>query len=210
MAIKIYNEIVQGSQEWLNLRKLKFTASKATEIMTAGAGLDTLVKELLQVYYSTGTYSEFACTYKNDAMQRGNDFEALARMVYEFETGNKVEEIGFVELDDYTGCSPDGFVNDDGLIEIKNHNDKVFLELILTEKIEKKYINQMQFQMYVTGRKYCDYMGFNPNFQNNFYLQRVLPDADAFIKIESGLAQGKEKIKALMSELDIKLQAGKS
>lgn len=241
MAIRIYgkDEIVQGSKEWFEIRKLKFTASKASEIMTAGAGLETLVKELLQDCYSSGEYEEYSQKYKNDAMKRGNDFEAMARMVYEFETGNTVTEVGFVELNEHVGASPDGFVDGDaegkGLVEIKNHSDKVYLELLFSEKIDPKYLKQMQYQMYVTGQKWCDYMGFNPNFGQttvidedtgeplldgdgnevkeglpNCYIKRVYADASDFQKIEHGLSKGIERLKELKEVLEKKYMVAKA
>ena len=116
-------------------------------------------------------------------------------MTYEFETGNTVTQVGFIELSDVVGCSPDGLVGDDGLLEIKNFSDKVYLELLLTGKIEKKYYNQMQMQLYVTGRKWCDYFVFNPNFIDKpYYMVRVYPDKDTFAHLDSALKSAKEQL----------------
>ena len=199
-------EIQQGTQAWFDVRKLKFTASKASIITADGKGLDTLVNELLAEYYSSQQYNEFTNKYKNSAMQRGNDFEDTARMTYEFETGNTVKEVGFIERSEHIGCSPDGLISDDGIIEIKNHDDKVFIELIKTKRIDPVYIKQMQYQMWVTERKWCDYFGFNPNYSPNFYLERIYPDLDLHKKIEAGLESGIKKIKEGLSLLEGKLK----
>ena len=58
-------------------------------------------------------------TFTSKYMQKGIDLEPKARFLYEIKTNNKVEEIAFCELDDFTGCSPDGLVSDNGIIEIK-------------------------------------------------------------------------------------------
>ncbi len=200
---KIYekDEIVQGTKEWHDLRCLKFTASNAETIQANGKGLETLVKEMLARHYSSQQYDEYTQAYKSPDMQRGNDFEAQARSVYELETGNSVKEVGFIERSDFIGCSPDGLVTLEGkdkytgLIEIKNHSDKVFLELILSEKIDKKYIQQMQYQLWTSELDFCDYFGYNPNFEPSFYMERILPDAQMFEKFEIGVSTGVELLK---------------
>ena len=200
--IKIYttDEIVQGTPEWFAIRDLKFTASKASEIATNGKGLETLCTELLAGHYSSQQYDEYTGKYKNPAMQRGNDYEAQARMVYEFETGNSVREVGFVEVTSrkYVGCSPDGLVTENGkediLLEIKNHDDKVFLELILSGKVDPKYVKQMQYHMWVTGASACDYFGYNPNFKPSFYMERFYPDEELFAKFDAGVTAGADML----------------
>ena len=135
-------------------------------------------------------------------MKRGNEFEDKARTIYELETGNTVKQVGFVEIDEHEGASPDGLVGDEGLIEIKNHSDVVFTELALTRKIDPKYVAQMQMQMYVTGRKWCDYFGFNPNFDPCFVLIRVKPDPEAFEKLSEALPYAKNLLKQEKAKLD--------
>jgi predicted phage-related endonuclease len=212
--IRIYSkdEIQQGTPEWFAIRELKFTASKADAISANGKGLETLVTELLAEYFSSQKYEEYTGKYKSPAMQRGNDFEAMARMVYEFETGNSVREVGFVEVTDkkYIGCSPDGLVTENGvediLVEIKNHDDKVFAELQITENIDKKYIKQMQYQMWVTGAKACDYFGYNPNFSPSYFKKRLYPDEAMFKLFEAGVETGTQMIENGLAVLNKKLQ----
>lgn len=214
--IKIYTneEIIQGTPEWHKIRELKFTASKADVIAVNGKGLETLVKELLANYYSNQKYEEYTNKYKSPAMQRGNDYEKQARMIYEFETGNTVREVGFVVVNNckYIGCSPDGLVTENGeeniLIEIKNHDDKVFTELLLTDEINDKYIKQMQYQMWITGAKACDYFGYNPNFNPSYYKKRLYPDSELFEKFEKGVKTGIKLIEQGLEKLDKKLMKG--
>lgn len=202
-------DIEQGTDKWFQMRSLRLTASNASVIATAGKGLETLVKELLADYFSSKKFEEYTNAYKSSDMQRGNDFEATARMVYEIETGNTVNQVGCVTVGDYILASPDGLViekgADEGLIEIKNHSDKVFLELVLTDKIDPKYIAQMQYQLWVTGRKWCDYFGYNPNFNPNFYKVRLYPDLELHKKFEEGVKTGIELIEKALKKLDKKL-----
>ena len=201
--MKIYEDIEQGTEEWLRLRELKFTASNASTILAQGKGLDTLIKKMLVDHYSTRQYPEYTDDYKSYHMQRGNEFEHRARTIYELETGNEVKQVGFVELDEHIGCSPDGLVGDNGLIEIKNFSDSKFMELLITKKVEAKYINQMQFQMYVTGREWVDFFVFNPNFDTNFFLLRVNRSEGAMDDIKVALKNATGRLKTAKKNVDI-------
>ena len=203
--MKIYH-MEQRSDEWYQMRKLKFTASDASTILAMGKGLDTLIGEKLAEYYSSGNYEEYTDNFTNKHIQRGVDFEDKAKTIYELETGSKVSTVGLVVLNDYTACSPDGLVDEDGLIEIKNHSDKVFLNLLETGKIDKKYYNQIQMQLYVTGRKWCDYFGFNPNFEPCYFKLRVYPDIDTFQRLDEALRYGTQLLLKRKQSVDTLLK----
>jgi len=193
--MQIHN-VEQNTPEWFLLRKFKLTASNAQAIASNGKGLNTLCLELVAGGLSKAAQEN----YTNDNMQRGINLEAEARIVYEFETGSQVKQVGFITLDEYTGCSPDGLIGEDGLIEIKCKNDKNhFLQLVEGESgIESSYIWQMQMQMYVTGRKWCDFVCYNPNFDKNFLCYRINRDEDKIKKIIEGIENGKKLIKELL------------
>lgn len=199
--VKTYN-MEQGTKEWFDIRKLHFTASNANTILACGKGLETLIETLLIEHYSSNNYEEFSSRYQNKQMVRGKEFEDKARTIYELETGYKIEQVGFIELDENIGCSPDGLIGDDGLIEIKNHNDKKFFELITTGKIEKKYLDQMQMQMFVTGRKWCDYFGFNPNWEKPFFIKRIYRDESVMTNLSRCLVSAKRKLHIEKDKVD--------
>ena len=165
----IIHSMQQGSAEWHDIRKLKLTASHAQAIASAGKGLGTYTTEIVSKYFSTGEEK----TYLNDEMQRGLELESEARTIYEFETGNEIKEVGFVEYNKYIGCSPDGLIDEDGGIEIKIHNDKVYTELLLHNKIDTKYLWQIQMNLFITGRQWFDYVAYNPNFKKTMYVKRI-------------------------------------
>ena len=198
--MKIYNDLVQGSDEWFAVRLGKLTASKAQQIGNGlsktgkiGAGLETLCFEKVAEILS-GTREE---GYKNPDMERGNEQETLARSAYELENNADVKTVGFIELDERVGCSPDGLVGDDGLVEIKCHNNLNFTKLLFSKKIETKYIWQMQMQMYIAERKWCDYVAFNENFENLITI-RVERDEEAISKIVEGIELGKARINEIL------------
>lgn len=189
--MKVYKELIQQTPEWYEVRKLKMTASHASAIIANGKGLNTYINNLIEEYCCLNDTDG----YVSDDMARGVLLEDQARTLYELENNVTVEQVGFIELDEFVGVSPDGLVGEDGLIEIKNHNNSVFIDLLLSEKIDKKYYDQIQMQLYVTGRKWCDYVGYNANIKPYKFVKRIMPDAQAFKAIEKGLETGRELIK---------------
>lgn len=178
----------QGTYEWHNLRSSRFTATDATEIKTAKKGLETCALEKA-TFRITQVPPEFFMT---PAMERGKMLEPVAREAYRKATGQEVKEVGFCVYDDYVGCSPDGLVGDNGLIEIKCKTDTNHLFAVINNWIDPKHYAQMQFQMLVTGREWCDYVLFNDNFSEHpLYIQTVKADeayqGDLWLGIRRGV-----------------------
>lgn len=187
----IIHNVEQGTEEWYALRRGKMTASKAQAIASAGKGLDTLCLELVSEILTNGSDE----SYTNPHMERGNELEEKARQAYAIIEGyDMVDRVGFVELDKYIGCSPDGFIYEDGLVEIKCPSNKVYTELLINKKPPSQYIWQCQMQMLVTDRAWCDLVFFNPNFEKSMQIYKQIPNDDAYEKINNGLNLGKEKI----------------
>lgn len=184
----------QRTDEWFKTRELCMTASKADVILANSKGLETYIIELISEYLSEVKTEK----YISEDMQRGIDNEPKARNIYEIEMNVDVTQVGFCKIDKHIGASPDGFVNNDGLVEIKSHKPLIFTELILFEEVSKKYVAQMQMQMYVTGRKWCDYVGFCPEIKPYIYIKRFYPDKETFKKLEKGLERGKQLITEYM------------
>lgn len=196
--MQIIRGIQQGSDEWFALRRGVMTASHAQAIANAGKGLESYILELMADYYAKS--SDF---YTNADMERGNELEASARLVYELENNTTVEEVTFVKIDDFIGCSPDGLVGDDGLVEIKCPNNKNYFLIMLDPKnIDTKYVWQMQMQMLVTGRKWCDYVAYNPNFEKHYTTYRFEADEEKHEKLRNGFQVGKKQILELIEKIN--------
>lgn len=194
--MEIYN-FEQRSPEWYEIRKGKMTASKGATIATAGAGLKTYILEIMSEYYSSNPKQ----TYINDDMQRGIELEAEAILEYELRNNVKTQEIGFVLYNEYFGASPDRLVNDDGLIEVKCPNDKTYLELLLTGKIKSEYLWQMQGQLLATNRKWCDFVAYNPNFEKNMFVKRILADKNNQDSLITGIDIGSKLIEEIKEKI---------
>lgn len=199
----IHRNLIQGTDEWLDIRRLKFTASKATAVGANGKGLDTYVDDLILAEIAPAK-DRF---YGKD-MERGDEIEPIARIKYEFEKGVEVEEVGFITNCEHSGFSPDGIVEVDyqdegpGLIEIKARNDAKHYALLKGGAVESGVRNQMQFALMVTKRKWCDFVSYNPNFKQSLFVKRFYVDEAYQKKLEIGLANGIQKLKtALESEV---------
>lgn len=167
-------EIVQGSEAWFAARLGKVTASKIADVMSKGKGSAesagvrnyraALVAERL-----TGVREE---TYINGAMQRGTECEPMARECYEFIKGVSVNQVAFVEHPyvPMSGASPDGLIDDDGLVEIKCPNTATHIDYLLSGAVPSQYIPQMAWQLACTGRKYCDFVSYDPRLSEEYQL----------------------------------------
>ena len=196
--MEIFDKMKQRSEEWDKCRMGKFTASSALAIATQGKGLDTLA---MQKAIERITGKKEKTVQINEYIQHGIDTEDEARLIYELETGNKVQQVGFIEDNDWVGVSPDGLVNDDGLIEIKCPCNKVYAEYLVSGKVDNGYYHQVQMQMLVTKRNWCDYTVYNDNFPRAIVIKRIYPDYEVMNKIADGLIKGIELAKQYMEKL---------
>ena len=190
--MKIHN-FEQRTEDWYNIRKGKMTASNAETIIANGKGLETYIYNLMAEYYSSAEKEN----YINADMQRGIDLEPEARLEFEFYTNLDVQEVGFIEHNEFIGVSPDGLIGNDGLIEIKCPNDSIYFKLLLSNNIKPEYIAQMQMQMYVTDRQYCYFVSYNPNFEKSLYIKKINRDEEMIEKLKKGLERGTQLIKEI-------------
>jgi putative phage-type endonuclease len=165
--------MIQGSQEWLDARLGKVTASRIGDLLSKtksgwGASRYSYMGELIAERL-TGRQNE---NFINAAMQWGKDNESKARAAYEFKFDKLVTEVGMIEhprLLGWAGSSPDGLV-EDGLIEIKCPSTITHLDTISSGNVPTRYMLQMQWQMECTQREWCDFVSFDPRLPENLQL----------------------------------------
>ena len=162
--IRYYNDIEQGGEEWLALRRGIPTASEMRLIMTPTMRPASNDKERAHLFELIGQritgYTE--PHYISDDMLRGHEDEIEARIRYA-EHFAPVTACGFVTNDDHgvvIGYSPDGLVGDDGLIECKSRRQKYQIETILADEVPAEYLLQCQTGLLVTGRKWLDFVSY--------------------------------------------------
>jgi len=198
----------QRSDEWFAQRLGKVTASRIGDIMVkTKSGFSSSRETYMNDLLTERLTGKPAKSFTNAAMQHGIDTEPQARATYELFTGNTVIETGFHihPTIPMAGASPDGLINDDGLLEIKCPQPPAHSQLLDKRKIPHRYLLQMQWQMACTGAKWCDFVSFNPDFPAPFdmYLTRV--NADDFL-----IADMEREVQAFLFELEQKHQTLKA
>lgn len=197
--------IVQGSEAWHQQRLGKVTASKVADVVARtktgwGASRANYMAQLIAERL-TGAKTE---SYSNAVMQWGTETEPQARAAYSFFTDSPVEEVGFVDHPAIamSGASPDGLVSEDGLIEIKCPGTANHIDTLLGESIDGKYIKQMQWQMACTGRKWCDFVSFDPRLPVELQIKiiRVVRDQVMIDELD-------KEIRVFLKEVDSKIEA---
>lgn len=203
------DEIIQGSPEWFAIRCGKVTASRVADVMakikSGEAAARKNYRAQLVAETLTGTMEE---TFSSAAMQWGIDTEAEAREHYATNFlgfDQQVSEVGFVNHPDIekAGASPDGLVGEDGLVEIKCPNTAQHIEYILSGDAPKKYLPQMQWQMACTGRKWCDFVSYDPRLPGNLAcaVYRVMRDDEYIISLEVEVVQFLAEVHETVTEL---------
>tara|TARA_R110000851_G_scaffold303346_1_gene460910 strand:- start:485 stop:1111 length:627 start_codon:yes stop_codon:yes gene_type:complete len=205
--MNIIKSCEQGSSEWLALRLGKVTASKMSDLLSKGRGSapsktsETYMMELIAEKL-TGQSKPF---FENDAMRWGTETEPQARETYSVSNDFVViEEVAFVEHNEFIGISPDGLIGDKGLLEIKCPNTTTQLKRALSDDYSADYKAQIQCQLWVTKREWCDFVSFDPRLDcaAGYLQQRVMRDEEYIkdMQIKSYLFVDK------MNELIIKLK----
>jgi putative phage-type endonuclease len=196
--------IEQRTEEWFKQRLGKVTASAISNVIAKTKTGPSASREnystQLTLERLTGQQAEF---YTNAAMEWGTATEPQARQHYEIYRDVFVDEVGFIThpLIEMAGASPDGFVGEDGLVEIKCPESKTQMETLLNQKVPTKYMPQMQWQLACTGRKWCDFVSFDPRMPENLqiFVQRVERN-DLYIKMLE------EEVTLFLAEIDEKVK----
>lgn len=173
----------QGSPEWHAARLGVATASEFDCIMTPGGKaasgkavntyINTLIAEKLTGKpYSFGTSID---------IRRGIELEPEARANYAFLRDCEPEIVGMVYLDErrLISCSPDALVGESGLWECKCPKDHTHVGYLRDGKLPDIYRAQVQGQIWITGRDWCDFMSYHPDMKA--LIVRVERD-EAYIK----------------------------
>ncbi|ELM3343132.1 YqaJ viral recombinase family protein [Salmonella enterica] len=195
----------QRSPEWFAARCGKVTASRLYDVMARtksgyAASRQNYMAELI-CQRLTGKPEE---GFTNAAMMRGTELEPVAREMYALnEFDAVISEVGLIDHPTIAGfaASPDGIVNDDGLIEIKCPNTWTHLQTLKTGVPKYQYLLQLHAQMMCTGRKWCDFVSFD---------DRLPPELAYFktrINFDEVLAEEiEQEVVKFLTELETEIQ----
>ena len=168
---EIFN-CVQGSPEWVKIRLVIVTTSCFRNVLNSGKGRGKYMKCLADEKRYGERQDGFSC----QAMENGHAYEPFARKFYEDKYGVSVEQVGFIKMGQI-GCSPDGLVGDDGGIEIKCSEGKSHRKIFAKKKMPTIHIPQVQGCIWVSGRKWWDFVSYAPWEQEDaFFCIRIERD----------------------------------
>jgi exodeoxyribonuclease (lambda-induced) len=188
---------LQATAEWRQARLGKVTASRISDLFGTLAVrenyLDDLFLERRNGIAQVG--------YESEPMKIGKEREPEAIKFYQLETGLLVNEVGFVDHPTIanSGASPDGLVGKAGLVEVKCPTPRTHLRTIRSVIVDVKYIMQIQWQLACTGRAWCDFVSYHPDYiDQELWVRRVERSDEAIAKLET-------EVRRFLAELESRL-----
>ena len=192
-----YYNVEQNTDEWLNLRKGKFTASSFKDLFMEKT-TQGYQNAIYKVAFERLT-DESPESYTNEWMQRGTELEPEARTWYEFENNIVVNNGGFIEYNDWIGASPDGLIGEDGLLEIKCPKYTTMMNYLIDKKLPNMYYYQVHGQLLVSDRQWCDFICYHPKLPR--FVLRIERDKEVDKEILDQLSKGIKKAESIINKL---------
>lgn len=182
----------QGSELWLKERLGCLTGSMmetALDFTAKGKSSAARRKYLIETAIDRAK-DRVTDHFVTSWMQRGTDLEPLARESYQLITGNLVQQVGFALHDtiEFFGCSVDGLVGSEGTVEIKVPTPVNHAEIVFAGVVPDQYKKQMATGLLITGRKWCDFISFDPDAPepSRTFIRRYVPTEEELTLIERG------------------------
>ena len=199
--------IRQRTAEWEMARLGKATASRIADVIARtksgyAASRANYAAQLISERL-TGVKAE---AFESAAMRWGQEKEAEALEVYAFEEDADVTQVGFLDHPriQMAGASPDGLVADDGLIEIKCPLTATHIETLLGQAPPSRYLAQMQWQMAVSGRAWCDFVSYDPRLplSMRLFVRRIPRDDRLIAELEREVVRFLSEIDQVIAKLE--------
>ena len=168
----------QGSDAWLEAKMGMVSSSHFSDVLNKKTGR-TLYMRKVAGEILTGAREE---SFFNKNMENGVEMEVSAREYYEKINGIFVNQVGFIKRDDWVGTSPDGLVGDDGMIEIKCVIPSTHINNIMTDKMQTIYTPQVQGQLWVAEKSWCDWISYCPAIKDRPYFCVRVERDEKYIK----------------------------
>jgi putative phage-type endonuclease len=191
----------QNIKEWLQARCGSLGSSLVADALATDESKPCssrhVLIERLACERLTGIPTE---NYRSWQRQQGKDLEPTARAFYEINKGVLVRTVGLIKHPDIPGthASPYGLVDDDGLVVIKSPRAATHILChVMASSLPDKYIKQLQWQMAVTGRKWCDFVSYCPDLpvEKQFFVKRLIRD-------DKTIAMMEKEIISVLSEVE--------
>lgn len=195
-----YIEIEQNTDEWFALRGGRLTSSKLGVIMSnwGKAFGEPAKKYAVNIAIEQITGEAIPSDYSNAHMQRGHEQEPIARVMYEDDTFCDVDNGGFF-ANDFVGCSPDGLVGHNGVIEIKSVIATTQFATVKRQSLDPAYKWQCIGNLKFTGRDWLDYVSYCSEFPEDkqLFIHRLNKETyqDEFKMIDFRVEEFKKLVK---------------
>lgn len=178
-------DVQQGTPEWLKLRAGLPTSSNFASIMAKGQG--KMRKSYLHKLAAEIITGEVIESFKSADMVRGNSMEDEARSFYAFMADCEPQRVGFVR-NGRNGCSPDSFIGNDGMLEIKTQRADLLIDTITDDKFPSEHVAQCQGGLWVCEREWVDISVFWPKmpwfckraYRDETFIQSLATEVDRF------------------------------
>lgn len=211
MRKPVWQTSEQGSADWLKARCGNLTASRmADAIAFLKGGKETEARRKYKIELVAERMTDLMVSrYVNDAMQWGIEQEAPAKSRYEEVTGSFITPCGFAihgEIFGF-GASPDGLVDDDGLVEIKCPTTPTYVEWITAGVVPPQHHAQLLAQLAVTGRRYVDFLAYDPRikvYEHQHFLRRFEPPEADIAAIEEAARKFLAEVEELFESVTSK------
>lgn len=196
----IIHGVTQGSPEWLRLRAGIPTSSAFDQIVTKSGELSTQSVRYMHTLLAERIMKHPVIDHISMWMGRGSALEAEAVAYYEGFRELDTSAIGFITNDEGTiGTSPDRFVGDKGLLEIKVPKEHTHVGYLLTHAVDQAYKPQVQGQLWLTERIWLDILSYHPEMPPA--LIRVERDEDFIDKLADAVEEFSAKLEEKTAEL---------
>lgn len=181
--------MIQGTAEWLAERAGHATASCFKDVLAKIKSGEAATRRNYRMRLVTERLIGGPVpSYQNAAMQWGTEQEPSARMAYEAQTGQLVEEVGFIKHPKIAWCgvSPDGLIGEDGGAEFKCPYESTIHVNTIDSGIPSEHIAQVQGSLWITGRRWWDFVSFDPRMPGKLkiYVQRIERDEEYIKSLE--------------------------
>ena len=216
LKVKIH-QCEQNSDEWFMVRSGKITGSEAYKILLKGKGSkesETKIKYAQKLayerLYGVPIYKDISYI---SAVKHGREYEKSALNEYCKKFSVEQNAIGFIEIDvqldfeqNFLGCSPDGLIGENGLVEIKCPSQEKHLTMFFDGLTDQEWLTQCKYNLFVSQREWIDFVSYDP-FQEvkklKIYVQRFFRDAEW----EENFVKHIQKFKLIMEEQTEKLRS---
>lgn len=191
----------QGTPEWLSARAGVLSASVFGVTMMKGRGggpSETRNKLLYQLAAERITGEPCPQWGGNEHTERGKVMEAQVRDLYEATSELPVRQIGFARRG-MIGASPDSLVGDDGLLEIKTKLPHLQIDAVLAGVLPTEHQAQVQGQLLVTGRQWCDFRSYWPGLPQ--LKVRVYRDLEFMSMLNTAIRQFNAELDSLVAKI---------